>query len=86
MILEISKPIWDGRKIGVASFRLYPNIDLEIRILYTNKEGERIHPHTYLLNQREALDYPRQVVKGVELVIVPIEELRVKNQIKGSEQ
>jgi len=78
MSYKIFKPVWDGRKVGIALFRLHRDIDLEIEILYTDKDGQRLYPHTYLLNITEALDYPRQTVKGAELAIVPIDRLRVK--------
>ena len=77
MEYKIQTPIWKTRSVGLneANLEFYNTIE----ILYTNQKGERIYPFTYKITKEEALEYPVQVVgQGIQLRIIPINNLRIK--------
>lgn len=77
--VTIREPIWNGgrRCVGVATFRL--NADyVEIVIDYRDKAGKLVFPEMFRLKSSKAKGYPRKTVRnGVELVIIPIEDLDI---------
>lgn len=79
--IKIKAPIWHSHSIGVAEYKLSRDWGTEIEITYKTKNGELVYPDIYELTMREAIRYPRQVVRGgVVLRIIPINELRVKEE------
>jgi len=69
---NIRVPIWKTRSIGVATYRPPCLID----ITYTNTNGERIYPDTYLVTKEFAEQYPvRKFGKSPEMYIIPINRL-----------
>jgi len=79
--ITIRKPIWNGRKIGIASYRIIDN--LEIDIAYRKTDGEKLFPHLYFISKEKALTYPTQNVKGTTLHIIPIKDLEI---VKGAKK
>ena len=75
--VEIRSPIWDGMKVGIASYKL-DHGEVAVEITYTTKQGERLYPETFLLTRQEAQQYPTQTIRGTKLYIIPIRCLRVK--------
>lgn len=73
--IEIKKPLWDKRKVGLARYKLIGDM-VNVIIQYRNKEGKLLFPHVYQISCSKARQYPIQVVKGVELHIVPIADMR----------
>ena len=74
---QIRVPIWKTRSIGVATYRPPCLID----ITYTNTDGERIYPDTYLVTQEFAEQYPvRQFGSSPEMYIIPINRLKKANE------
>jgi len=71
--ITIHEPIWNGRKIGVADYKITD--DLEIEIDYKTTSGERLYPNPFYISKEAAICHPIQVVKGIELRIIPIREL-----------
>lgn len=81
MIFKIREPIWNGgkRAVGIAEYKLRPYNSIEI--LYATKDGQRLYSDTYLITKGEALQYPIQMIRGVKLRIIPIENLKtIKKQ------
>lgn len=76
--IEIYKPIWDSQSIGINVEKITD--DLEIEILYRNKDGCRLYPDTYTIKKGKALKYPVQYWKGVKLKIIPIKDLKILDE------
>ena len=77
----IKEPIWDGgtkqRAIGIAEFRLPCVVDID----YTDKHGNKVYPHRYMISKRFAHQFPLKVIKNeIRLRIIPVTEL--ENVIK----
>ena len=72
---RIREPYWNGTKgmpsVGLNEERITD--DVEVVILYKNKQGERQYPDVYQMEKHAALSYPQKKVKGdVTLRIIPI--------------
>ena len=76
--VKIKVPIWSTQSIGIAERKITEE-DIAVEILYKNKAGDRVYPHTYLVNAREAHNKPRDYRKGVTLILFKIDELRIKD-------
>ena len=74
-IYTIKTPIWKTRSIGIARQRL--SDDLLVEIEYKQSNGEKLYPHTYIVRKGSLDNYPIQIVKDNNLVIVPIEDLEI---------
>jgi hypothetical protein len=74
-IYSIKTPIWKTKSIGIAEQRL--NDDLLVEIEYKQTDGKRLYPHTYIVRKNSVDKYPKQLVKGNNLVIIPISELEI---------
>ena len=72
---SIRTPIWKTKSIGVAEQRL--TADILIDIEYKQSNGERLYPYTYIIRKSIIDNYPRQKVKGNNLVIIPISDLEI---------
>ena len=72
---SIKTPIWKTKSIGIAEQRL--NNDLLVEIEYKQTNGDRLYPHTYIVRKNTIDNYQRQIVKGNNLVIIPISELEI---------
>ena len=77
---SIKTPIWKTKSIGIAEQRL--NNDLLVEIEYKQTNGNRLYPDTYIVRKNTIDNYQRQIVKGNNLVIIPISELEI---YKGEE-
>lgn len=67
----IKTPVWDGRKVGIADFRL--NCDMiEVLVDYRNKEGNLLHPYVFRMSCFKARQYPLEVVKNIPLRVIPV--------------
>ena len=75
---NISKPIWYNRSIGIADYRLTD--DLLVSITYKDQHGNRVWPDKYLVTKDFANQYPKQNIKGNNLHIIPINDLRVAHK------
>ena len=73
--IDIRVPIWKSKSVGIADRML--NDDIEINILYKNKEGVRLYPCTYTIKKELVKKFPIQFVNGVKLHIVPIAKLKI---------
>ena len=78
--IEIRFPIWKTRSVGVAEYKITD--DLLISISYETKDGRKLYPDKYFMKREEALTYPLQVVRGVDLRIIPISHLKALNPVR----
>lgn len=74
--LNINVPIWKTKSVGIAERML--NDDVEINILYKDKNGNRLYPATYIAKKELVKKFPVQFIRGVKLHIVPIAKLKIK--------
>ena len=72
---KIKTPIWKTKSIGIAEQRL--NNDLLVEIEYEQSNGDRLYPYTYIVRRNAVDKYPKQLVKGNNLIIIPIAELEI---------
>ena len=72
---KIKTPIWKTKSIGIAEQRL--NNDLLVEIEYKQSNGDRSYPYTYIVRRNVVDKYPKQLVKGNNLIIIPIAELEI---------
>ena len=78
MKVEIREPIWKRpRSVGLAS-HLTQYDKIEVHITYKNANGDKLFPDPLYILGDELKKYPVQFKKGVQLHIVPIDNLRVK--------
>lgn len=81
-LISIKVPVWGGRKVGIATFRV--GTHNEIRIETKNKEGEAIYPQPFYISGEDIRKYPIEPVRSnpnVKLYIVPINDLEVLERI-----
>jgi hypothetical protein len=76
--LNINTPIWKTKSVGIADRLL--NDDVEINILYKDKNGNRLYPATYTAKKELIKKFPVQYIRGVALHIVPIAKLKIKEK------
>ncbi len=77
-LLKIREPIWLSKSIGIASKRLFA--DLEIDILYKDKHGNRVYPATYKITKEKAKTYPFRYIGRNRIYIIPIKDLEIKGE------
>ena len=75
MNFKIKKPIWSTKSVGLNENKLEKENTVEV--LHRLSNGMRLYPLTYAISRVEAMEYPVQVVRGVRLRIVPINDMRV---------
>lgn len=81
-VWEIKSPVWGGRKIGLATYKIAPHN--EIRITYKDRNGNRVYPLPLYISGENARKYPTQPVKShpnVILHIIPISDLEVLERV-----
>lgn len=73
---EIKVPVWGGRKVGLASYKVAQHNSIEI--LVTDKDGNRIYPQPMYMSGAKIRTYPTEPVRRnphIKLYIVPINDL-----------
>lgn len=80
-IPDIRTPIWKGRCVGIANFRLPPTGGVKFKISYKTKDDKTLYPFTYGILTEDAKKYPTKVVgSGITLHIIPIKDLKVMEE------
>ncbi len=74
--IKIKVPIWKDRSIGIAETKISETTYIEIT--YTDKNGDKPYPHIYSISRDDTLGYPRQIRKGVTLILIPIHHLSIE--------
>lgn len=73
-VVDIQKPRWKQRVVGIASFRVGQHN--KVRILATGKDGERYYPDDMYISGEDVKKHPVQLLpSGVKLYLVPISDL-----------
>lgn len=73
-VFNIKKPMWNGRKVGLASFRL--GTHNQVNILAKNKTGELLYPEPLYVSGEKARTYDTMILpSGVVLYLVTISDL-----------
>lgn len=81
-IFEIRVPVWGGRKVGLASYKL--GIHNEVRILKKDKNGDLLYPQPLYVSGDKARTYPTEPVRSnpsITLHVIPISELEVLERV-----
>lgn len=81
-LFEIKTPVWGGRKVGLATYKV--GTHNEIRILTKNKEGQPLYPQPLYISGTKAREYPIEPVKSnpnIKLYIIPVSDLEVLERI-----
>lgn len=79
---NIKNPVWGGRKVGLATYKV--GLHNEIHILTVNTAGERVYPQPLYISGEQARQYPIEPVKSnpnVKLYIIPINDLETLERI-----
>lgn len=91
-MIKIKEPIWKNRSVGIAESKMLDEV-IEVEILYKDKTGNRLYPGIYKMNWAKAMTYPKQVIRGVNLRIIPIKDfeatgikMRSKPSVEAYEQ
>ena len=87
-LFEIKAPVWNGgkRKVGLAQNRIGEHN--EIRFLYTRKDGTKSMPDNYYISGKKIreLDFDLQNIKGLTIVLVPIDQLEILHRGTDDDQ
>ena len=81
-LFKIKSPVWGGRKVGLATYKVGQHN--EIRIEYKNSEGELVYPQPLYISGEQARQYPIQPVRSnpnVKLYVIPINDMKVLERI-----
>ncbi len=70
--IHIKSPIWKSRSVGIADYKITD--DILVYIDYVGRSGVKLFPGMYFMEKEKAQRYPVQVVKNVELRIIPIKD------------
>jgi hypothetical protein len=77
-LFNIRIPIYNGRKIGLATYKV--GTHNEIRIEKKDKDGNLLYPLPLYISGVKAREYPIEPVKSnpsIKLYIIPISDLEV---------
>jgi hypothetical protein len=80
--VSIRQPIWKDYTVGIAEDKINSDGCL-IKILYTDRQGDRVFPHNYFISYEKSLTYPITSVKHHKLRMIPIKDLEVKLSREG---
>jgi len=75
--LEIRMPIWKVPKSIGINEKYLKYYEFLVNITYKDVRGERLYPHTYIVNSEKLKNFPTQTVKGAKLYIIPISDLKI---------
>lgn len=81
-LFEIRKPYWNGRKVGLATYKIGPLN--EVRILYKDANGDPVYPQPFFISGENARKYPIEPVRSnpnIKLHIIPINDLEILERI-----
>jgi hypothetical protein len=78
IVYNIREPLWDGRSVGIANFRVRGDGTLYLTISHKNKDGNKTYPYVYKMDTKKVREYPTMTTnKGIVLHKVPIEDFEV---------
>jgi hypothetical protein len=74
-VVTILAPIWSKRAVGINEDALRRAPHTYVDIAYRNAKREKIYPNLFRVEKEKAMSYPKQVIKGRTLRIIPIAEM-----------
>lgn len=77
-VFEIKTPVWGGRKVGLATYKVAQHN--EIRITTTDKQGNLYYPQPLYISGEKAKTYPTVPVRSnpnIKLYLIPVSDLEV---------
>jgi len=78
--IEIKKPRWKQRVVGIASYRV--GTHNQINIIAKDKTGKLYYPNDYYMSGEDIKKYDKQTLgSGVVLHLVPISDLEILERI-----
>ena len=81
-LFKIKYPIWGGRKVGLATYKI--GTHNEVRIETRDKNGDLLYPQPLYISGEKAKTFPIEPVKkhpNIKLHIIPIDELETLERI-----
>lgn len=81
-MIELKKPEMHadtGRPIvGIAKNKIWREGEvIEVQFTLTRKtDGSRVFPNPFYISRRNASGYPEKVIKGVRLVMIPLDAFK----------
>lgn len=77
-LFEIGSPIWNGGKrvVGLAEYRITKHNEITFGYV-RKKDGKKSIPDHYYFDGDLKDNYPRDVQKGLKLVLVPFTDLEI---------
>lgn len=81
-LFNIKTPIWGGRKVGLATYKI--GMHNEIRIEKRDTQSNLLYPQPLYISGEKAKTYPVEPVKknpAIKLYIIPINDLETLERI-----
>ena len=78
-LFQINTPVWGGRKVGLASYKIGTHNEVQILYTYSNSE-ERVYPQPLYISGDKARTYPTKPVRSnpnIVLYVIPINDMEV---------
>lgn len=82
-VFEIREPVWGGRKVGLATYKISMHNEIRILYKYANSK-DRVYPLPLYISGEKARTYPSQPVKSnpsIILHVIPISDLEVLERV-----
>ena len=77
MKFTINSPIWATRSVGIKRSSIRE--DIEVEISYSDRHGNKVFPHRYIMEKKRALAYPSKSFGNTpKLQIIPISAFEIK--------
>ena len=74
--LSIKEPIWKNKSVGINE-SYCKHYQILVEVLYKNIDKMRVFPDIYIVRGDKVKLYPKQIVKGNILHIVPLSEMDI---------
>lgn len=81
-LFKIKSPIWGGRKVGLATYKI--GTHNEVRIEKRDVNGDLLYPQPLYISGEKAKTFPVEPVKNhpnIKLHIIPIDEFETLERI-----
>lgn len=81
-LFKIKSPIWGGRKVGLATYKIGTHNEVSIEKRDVN--GELLYPQPLYISGERAKTFPAEPLKKhphIKLHIIPIDELETLERI-----
>ena len=79
----IQVPIWKDRSVGIAEDKM--TTVFRVIIPYKKKAGGHLYPQSFYFSKDQAIKYPKQVIRGRTLRLIPIKDMTIGQKISDEE-